>query len=98
MFVLSLWSAIFPPKNGDDSDDSDDKNGPPTKELTSANRAEGKHTGEKGYEPVSADKKSLLLQMALFSYPFVSSFFGAMAANAGSDSGDDSDDKRIINC
>ena len=95
MFVLSLWSAIFPPKNGDDSDD---KNGPPTKELTSANRAEGKHTGEKGYEPVSADKKSLLLQMALFSYPFVSSFFGAMAANAGSDSGDDSDDKRIINC
>ena len=78
MFVLSLWSAIFPPKNGDDSDDSDDKNGPPTKELTSANRAEGKHTGEKGYEPVSVNYLNRLVFLRL--RPFSRS------------SGDDSDD------
>ena len=34
-------------KNGDSSDDSDNKNGPLLKELTSADRAQGHHTGEK---------------------------------------------------
>ena len=34
-------------KNGDSSDDCDNKNGPLLKELTSADRAQGHHTEEK---------------------------------------------------
>ena len=71
-------ASFFPPENGDDSDNSDNKNGPLLKELTSANRAEGKHTGEKGYEPVSVNYLNRLVFLRL--RPFSRS------------SGDDSDD------
>ena len=71
-------ASFFPPENGDDSDNSDNKNGPRLKELTSANRAEGKHTGEKGYEPVSVNYLNRLVFLRL--RPFSRS------------SGDDSDD------